>query len=379
MPIPYGHQNIDKADITEVAKALKSDWLTQGPKVEEFEDALAAYTGAKYCVAISSGTAALHLLMLSLGVKSGDKVITSPITFSASANCALYVNASPSFVDIDDSTYHMDIEKFKDFLKTPSKRKHVKAVIPVHLMGTVVDVNLVSSICDKYGISIIEDAAHALGAEYKRKDNWIRVGSCKDSDAAIFSFHPIKQITTGEGGAVLTNNKKIYEAAKRLRHHGIVKSKNTWVYDIPEPGFNYRITDFQSALGISQLKKIDKIVSERKRLVKTYTDNLSEIKGIRFPCVGKDMHPSYHLFVIRVSSHKRSKLYHYLKSKGISTQINYLPVHLFSYYRKTFGYKKGDFPVAENYGKECLSLPLYVGLTKDKQFKVIDAIRRFFK
>ena len=308
--IPYARQYLDQEDIKEVVKALKSDWLTQGPRVRSFEQSLCKYTGARYALATSSGTSALHLSMLALGVGRGDESLTSPITFSASANCAVYVGARPGFIDIDSKTYHLDVGKLKEFLKTPSKRKRVKAVIVVHFMGTLSDIESIKNICDKYGIKVVEDAAHALGAKYrlKNKPSWVKVGSCKNSDLTIFSFHPIKHITTGEGGALLTNNKAIYEKALRLRHHGIIKgsSQPGWFYDIRELGFNYRITDFQCALGISQLKKLDKLVSRRRRLAETYKQHFLKIKEIKLPYERPDSYASYHLYVIRVGPKKQT-------------------------------------------------------------------------
>lgn len=395
-PILYAHQFISSGDIKEVVKVLKSDWITQGPRVKEFEELLYKYTKAKYAVAVSSGTAALHLSMMALNVSKGDEIITSPITFSASANCAIYVGAKPQFIDVDDKTYHLDIEKLKDFLRVPSQRRKVKVVIPVHFMGTVVDIAEINKICDKYGIKIVEDAAHALGAKYKFEGKWIKVGGCRHSNATIFSFHPIKHITTGEGGAVLTNNKKIYEKVLRLRHHGIIKNykefinkrnnpydlqldSHQWSYDIPQVGFNYRITDFQCALGISQLKKLDKIVEIRRELVKIYNEQLSDVGGMKLPYERKGTNASYHLYVIRVPENKRNKLYTYLRNDNILTQVNYIPVHLFSYYRRKFGYKWGDFPVAEKYFRECLSLPLHPRLSYTQQLKVINTLKRFFR
>jgi len=377
--IPYSRQYIGRDDIEEVIDTLRSDWLTQGPKVRDFEDALSRYTGARYAVAVSSGTSALHLSMTALNIKQGEVIVTSPITFSASANCALYVNARPSFVDIDDKTYHMDTEKLRDFLRVPSQRRGVKAVIPVHFMGTVADIAQIRRICERYRVRVIEDAAHALGAAYKDKAGWIKVGSSRHSDISIFSFHPIKHITTGEGGAILTNDKNVYKSALRLRHHGIIKKrKDFWSYDIPKIGFNYRITDFQSALGISQLKKLDKMVRRRWELVRRYNKYLSKIDAVRLPFERDNTRASYHLYVIRVPQKRRDRLYKYLRENGISTQVNYIPVHLFSYYKKTFGYKWNDFPVAERYFKECLSLPLYAGLSETDQFKVIKRIEKFF-
>lgn len=376
--IPYSHQHISVQDIREVSSALKADLITQGPRVKEFEVALCRYTKAKYAVVVSSGTAALHLSMLALGIGAKDGVVTSPITFSASANCAVYVGARPFFVDIDKETYHLSVDKLKAFLKNHSKRNKVKAVIPVHFMGTVIDIKEISEVCDKYGVKVIEDAAHALGAEYQENDKRFKVGSCRHSDVAIFSFHPIKHITTGEGGAILTNNKKIYEKALRLRHHGIARKRN-WLYDIPQIGFNYRLSDIQSALGLSQLKRIDNIVRERRRLVKNYNDSLAGICGIVLPFERNDTRASYHLYVIKVPALKRDKLHVYLRNNGILSQVNYIPVHLFSYYQKNFGYKRGDFPVAEDYFKQCLSLPLYPGLTQKEQLKVIRTVKKFFR
>ena len=377
--ISYGRQFIDRSDIKAVIAALKSDWLTQGPKVKEFENALCKYTGAKYTVAVSSGTAALHLSMIALGIGRGDDTITSPITFSASANCALYVGATPKFVDIDDTTYHLDIEKLRDFLKIQSRRKRVKAVIPVHFMGTVIDIAEIKKICDRYGIKIVEDAAHALGSEYKTSRERLKVGSSRHSDMTIFSFHPIKNITTGEGGAVLTNTKKIYESVLRLRHHGISRPKNQakWFYDIPQIGFNYRITDFQCALGISQMKKLDKMIEARRELVSFYNGAFGSMEEIRLPYEAANTKAAYHLYIIRVPARQRNRLYDYLRSRGIFTQLNYIPVHLFSYYRNKFGYGRGDFPIAEKYFDECLSLPLHAGLRKKYQKKVIDETIKF--
>lgn len=377
--IPYARQSLNSDDIRESTRALRSDWITQGPRVRQFEDALSGYTGAKYAIALSSGTAALHVSMVALGIGRGDKVLTSPITFSASANCALYVGAKPVFVDIDDKTYHIDIDKLKKFLSLSSNRKNLKAVIPVHFMGTVSDTIEIKRICDKYGIKIVEDAAHAPGALYSKRTK-VKVGSSRYSDTTIFSFHPIKHITTGEGGAILTNNRRIHKTALQLRHHGIIKSKNDpWSYDIPIIGFNYRITDFQCALGTSQLTKIDDMVKTRRKLVDIYNDRLSGIREIRLPYEREGTYASYHLYVIRVADGRRDKLCRYLKKNNILTQVNYLPVHLFSFYRKKFGYRAGDFPVSENYAKECLSLPLYVSLSKTDQSRVIMKIKEFFK
>ena len=379
--IPYGHQWVDEQDIKAVVKVLRSDWLTQGPTVQRFEEALCQYTGAKYAAVVSNGTAALHLTMMALGMGKGDELVTSPITFSASANGAFYVGARPRFVDIDDKTYHMDIDKLREFLKSPSRRKKIKVIVLVHFMGTLEEVYEVKRICDQYGIKLVEDAAHALGAKYQWQGTWFNVGQCRHSDATILSFHPIKQMTTGEGGAVLTNDKKIYEKVSRLRHHGIVKDQNKplWFYDIPEIGFNYRLSDLQCALGISQLKKLNTMVRQRRKLVQSYNQWFAGLEQIARPCEATDTYASYHLYVIRVLNQRRNRLYDYLRAAHILTQVNYIPVHLFSYYQKALGYREGDFPVAEKYAKECLSLPLYYGLTDRQQNYVINRVKGFFK
>lgn len=379
--IPYGHQYIDGSDIKEAVKVLRSDWLTQGPKVREFEAVLCGYTGAKYAVAVSSGTAALHLSMMALGIGKGDEIITSPITFSASANCAVYVGATPRFMDICDDTCHLDIEKLTEFLRSPSGRRKVKAVVPVHFTGTISDIAAIKKVCERYGIKIVEDAAHALGSGFKSGKAWFKVGNCGHSDMTILSFHPIKNITTGEGGALLTNSKKIHEAALRLRHHGIYREGNwpKWRYDIPEIGFNYRITDFQCALGVSQMKKLDRIVAIRRKLVSAYNRAFGAIEEIRLPYERPGTKAAYHLYVVRVPQEKRDDLYNYLRKRGIFTQVNYIPVHLLTYYKRSLGCKMGDFPVAEQYFRECLSLPLYAGLSAGDQGRVIKEIRRFFK
>ncbi len=379
-PIPYGHQYIDSSDIDRVVKALKSDWLTQGPKVKEFEDSLCKYAGAKYAAAVSSGTAALHLAMMALNIGHGDDIITSPVTFSASANCAVYVGAAPRFVDIDDSTYHLDVEKLKTLLISSSMRKKIKAIIPVHFMGTVSDVAAIKKIADKYGIKIVEDAAHALGSEYTVNNKRLKVGSSRHSDMTIFSFHPTKTITTGEGGAILTNDRKIYDAVLRFRHHGIfrVAGRQKWFYDVSAVGFNYRITDIQCSLGVSQMKKLDKMAAMRRKIVSVYNDAFADVEEIRVPHERPGQKAAFHLYVIRVPEAGRGNLYDYLRMKGISTQVNYIPVHMLSYYKNTFGYKMGAFPVAEQYFRECLSLPLYAGLSAKDQDRVIKEIKRFF-
>ena len=387
--IPYARQWLDDDDRKAVDAVLSSDWLTQGPSLKQFEDALCGYTGAKYAVAVANGTLALHLAMVALGLGKGDKVLTSPVTFAASANCALYVGAKPGFVDIDDKTYHIDLGRLADYLKSPARRKNVKAVVPVHFMGTVVDMKALHKICAQYGIRIVEDAAHALGATYVDGKRYARIGSCRHSDLTIFSFHPIKHITTGEGGAVMTNDTKLYEALVRFRHHGIDRNPKAvssfmktfrnepWFYDIPEAGFNFRLNDIQCALGLSQLKKIDAFVARRREMVERYNTAFAAISELRTPYEHPNTMAAYHLYVIRVPSSKRNDLYLYLRDQGIATQVNYIPLHLFSMYEK-LGFKPGDFPVAERYFGECLSLPLYPLLSDEGHQRIIDNVCQFF-
>jgi len=369
--IPYSKQAIDREDIESVIRVLKSDWITQGPTIAEFEAALCKYTGARYAVAVSSGTAALHVACLAAGIKPSDEVITSPMTFAASANCVLYCGGIPVFADIQEDTINIDPLEIKKKITNKTK-----AIIPVHFSGHPAELKEIRDIAKKKKLVVIEDAAHALGAEY----NGSKIGSCKYSDMTILSFHPIKHITTGEGGAILTNNKMLYKTALRLRHHGIVKNHNIgWCYDIPRIGFNYRITDFQCALGISQLKRLDKTVNTRRRLVNLYNYYLSKIDGINMPSERKNIYASYHLYVIRVAEQKRNALYNYLGKGCIITQVNYIPIHLFSYYQKHLRYKVGDFPIAEKYSKECLSLPLFPSLSRKEQLKVINRVKGFSK
>lgn len=375
--IPYGHQWIDEEDIKEVVRVLKSDWITQGPKVKEFEEALCKYTGAKYAVAVSSGTAALHIACLAAGIKHGDEVITSPITFVASANCILYCGGKPVFADIQEDTVNIDPEEIK---KKANKR--TKAIIPVHFAGHPCDLEEIQQIAKKYDLLIIEDATHALGAEYKGS----KIGSCKYSDMTIFSFHPVKSITTGEGGAVLTNRRDLYEKLLIFRNHGITKDRkkflnpdslilnsDSWYYEMQELGFNYRITDFQCALGISQLKKIDKFLKRRREIVQKYNELFKDIEEITTPTEKPEVKSAWHLYVIRIKKLNRKKIFQSLCKQNIGVQVHYIPVYWQPYYRK-LGYKKGLCPIAEEYYKEAITLPLFPGMKEDDICKVISKV-----
>jgi UDP-4-amino-4,6-dideoxy-N-acetyl-beta-L-altrosamine transaminase len=394
--IPYGRQWIDEDDIKAVAEVLRSDWLTQGPKIKEFEEALAKYCGAKYAVAVNSGTSALHIACIAAGIGEGDEVITSPITFVASANCILYCGGRPVFADIERETYNIDPAEIKKKITAKTK-----ALIPVHFAGLPCEMEAIKEIADEYNLMIIEDACHALGAEWQDSDGkWHKVGSCSHSDMAVFSFHPVKHITTGEGGAVLTNNRDYYERMLLLRNHGITKNPekftnkdlafslnteslisnpNPWYYEMQELGFNYRITDIQCALGLSQLKKIDSFISRRHEIVNIYNEAFKGISGIKTLVGNRKLKSSWHLYALQIDFEKLGKsrflVMSELKDKGVGTQVHYIPVHLQPYYRNSFGYKRGDYPVAEEYYNKALSLPLYPA-TKDKDIaKVINSVK----
>ena len=374
--IPHGHQCVDKNDIKEVVKVLKSDWITQGPKVKEFEDALCKYTGAEYTVAVSSGTAALHLSCLAAGISNGDEVITSPITFVASANCILYCGGKPVFADVQENTGNIDPLKIKKNIT-----KKTKAIIPVHLAGHPCDLEEIHEIAKENNLIVIEDASHALGAEYKRS----KIGSCKYSAVTTLSFHPVKHMTTGEGGAILTNRKDIYEKLLILRNHGITKDSikfqrndGPWYYEMQELGFNYRITDFQCALGISQLKKIEKFLGIRREIVNIYNKELSEISKIVLPIEKSYIKSSWHIYCMRVKGkEERKNMFDELRSKNIGVQVHYIPVYRQAYYQKHFKYDKNDFPKAEKYYNTEITLPIHPSLTKKDLYYVINNIKSF--
>lgn len=390
--IPYGRQWIDKDDIQAVVEALKSDWLTQGPKIDEFEKALARYCGSKYAVVVSNGTAALHLACLAAGIKDGDEVITSPITFAASANCAVYCGAHAVFADIDKDTYNINPSEIEG--KITSK---TKAIIPVHFAGLPCDLEVISKIAQKHGLIVIEDACHALGAEYQVKDSWVRIGSCRHSDMAVFSFHPVKQITTGEGGAILTNSQKLYEKLTLFRTHGITKNAqrfankneafsnnmgvltaNPWYYEMQELGFNYRLTDIQCALGLSQLSKLDKFLVKRRAIAAIYSDAFKETAHVKTPLGPKGKKSACHLYVLQIDFERigksRAVIMAELMKVGVGTQVHYIPVYTQPFYKK-MGFKESGFPEAEKYYKKALSIPMYACLTEGEQNVVVDSIR----
>jgi len=366
--ISYGKQSINQDDIDAVVDVLKSDFLTQGPKVVEFENDLANYCEAKYAKAVNNGTAALHLAYLAIGLEQGDIVWTTPNTFVATANAALYCGATVDFVDIDSKTYNLSIDYLKEKLIQAKKdNKLPKLVVPVHFAGQSCEMKAIWKLSKEYGFNVIEDASHALGGEYLNN----KVGNCEYSDMAVFSFHPVKMITTGEGGAIMTNNEKLNEKIELLRSHGITKdatkfdnqSDGDWYYEQRALGFNYRLTDIQAALGISQLKRLDSFVARRREIVKQYFDKLDNSV---LPYQHPDANSSWHLFVIQTEDRKAT--YKQLKTQGIMTQVHYIPVTSQPFYNRKKLKNSADFY------RHCLSLPIYADLNNNEQNRVINLL-----
>ncbi|MGE3319780.1 MAG: UDP-4-amino-4,6-dideoxy-N-acetyl-beta-L-altrosamine transaminase [Candidatus Berkiella sp.] len=375
--IPYARQNIDDEDIQTVVEILQSDWLTQGPVVPEFEQACSQYVKANYGVAVSSATAALHLSCLALGVGPGDRIWTSPNTFVASSNCALYCGAQVDFVDIDKDTYNFSVDAFEEKLKIAEKaNKLPKVVVPVHFAGQSCDMKAIKALADQYEIKIIEDASHAIGGRYL--DN--AIGSCQYSDITVFSFHPVKIITTAEGGLALTNSEKLQNKLGLLRSHGITRdqlhltktSEGPWYYQQIELGFNYRLTDLQAGIGLSQLKKIDTFIAKRNQIAKRYDEELKDLPVIT-PWQSKNCYNAYHLYTIELKQHDRKEIFEQLRQKQIGVNVHYIPVHTQPYYQ-SLGFKIGDFPNAERYYARTISLPMYYSLSQEQQSFVIDTL-----
>jgi UDP-4-amino-4,6-dideoxy-N-acetyl-beta-L-altrosamine transaminase len=381
-PIPYGRQSISEADIQAVVDVLRSDWLTQGPAIEQFEQAVATYCGARFAVAVNSATSALHIACIAAELGSGDTLWTSPNTFVASANCGLYCGADVDFVDIDPRTYNLSVAELKKKLVIARQNGRVpKVVVPVHFSGQSCEMEKISDLAKEYGFTVIEDASHAIGGKYLGAP----VGGCRFSEMIVFSFHPVKIITTGEGGMVLTNSRDLYERLIRLRSHGITRnpklmvgeSHGPWYYQQVELGFNYRITDIQAALGLSQLQRLDEFVSSRHRLVERYNESLRDL-----PVVIPYQHPStysaFHLYVVRLKLDRIGKshrqVFEELRALGILVNLHYIPVHTQPYYAG-IGFRPGDFPEAERYYGESISLPMYSSLSEQDQDRVVAALR----
>lgn len=374
--IPYSRQQVSQADIDAVVEVLRGDWLTQGPAVERFERALAGYCGVASAVAVSSGTAALHLACRALGLGPGDTLWTSPITFVASANCALYCGADVDFVDVDPRTYSLCPDALAAKLEDAERKGRLpKVVVPVHFAGQSCDMSRIHALSARYGFRVIEDAAHALGGRYHDAP----VGGCRHADITVFSFHPVKSITTGEGGAVLTGDPELYRRVCALRSHGIERDRKLWssrdeggwYYEQTDLGYNYRMTDIQAALGLSQLGKLDDFVMERRHLAARYDRLLTDLPLVP-PIRHEPDDSARHLYPVRLhgGADARRRAYDALRRAGIATQVHYIPVHRQPYYRAR-GFRKGDFPVAESYYDGALSLPLFPGLTEVQQDHVV--------
>jgi len=381
--IPYGRQDITLADIQAVRTVLESDYLTQGPAVPAFEQKVAAYCGAKHAIAANSATSALHIACMALGLESGDWLWTSPITFVASANCALYCGAKVDFVDIDPKTYNLSSKVLEGKLIQAEKDGQLpKIVIPVHLTGQPCDMAAIHALSLKYGFRIIEDASHAIGATNREEP----VGNCRYSDITVFSFHPVKIITTGEGGMALTNDPALAEKMALFRSHGITRDPSLmthnpdgpWYYQQIELGYNYRMTDIQAALGISQMERLDNYVLRRHELANRYQRMLSEMPVIA-QIQPPDAYSAYHLFFIRLMLDKikrpHQEIFESMRDQGIGVNLHYIPVHTQPYYLK-MGFKLGDFPESEQYYAEAMSLPMYAGLTDREQDQVVEALKK---
>ncbi|HDR7951509.1 TPA: UDP-4-amino-4,6-dideoxy-N-acetyl-beta-L-altrosamine transaminase [Bacillus toyonensis] len=375
--LPYGQQQIDEYDIQAVVDVLKGDFLTTGPMVQQFEGAIAKYAGAKYAVSFSNGTAALHAACYAAGITEGDEVITTPMTFVASANCILYQGGKPVFADIDNETYNISPKSIEEKITNKTK-----AIIPVHFTGQPVEINAIQKIAKENNLIIIEDAAHALGATYKNK----KIGSI--GDMTMFSFHPVKHITTGEGGVITTNNPMFYEKLIQFRTHGIernpqklLENHGPWYYEMQFLGYNYRLTDIQAALGLSQLSKLDSFIKTRKNYVDIYNKEFSCLSEITIPKQLPQTDSSWHLYIIRLNTKllkcNRKEIYEALQRENIGVNVHYIPVHLQPFYQK-LGYGKGICPQAENIYEEIITLPLFPKMTEADVWDVIQAVRKVF-
>lgn len=369
MYIPYGRQTLDEADIQAVVDVLKSDYLTTGPMVAEFEKRVAEYVGAKYAVAVSNGTAALHVACLAAGIEEGDEVVTSPITFAASANCILYCGGTPVFADIDRDTYNISPEEVEKKIT-----EKTRAIIPVHYTGQPCEMEKIHQIAKKHNLMVIEDAAHALGAVYQGK----KVGAL--SDMTCFSFHPVKPITTGEGGMITTNDEKLYQRLLLFRSHGITReeellseNQGAWYYEQVELGYNYRITDIGCALGNSQLNKLDGFIERRREIAKRYDEAFADCDGIKTPKQLPGCDSGWHLYMIQVLKKDRKKVFNKLRAAGVGVNVHYIPVYHHPYYQKN-GYEQVHCREAEIFYERAISLPIFPGLTKEQQEYVIEQI-----
>jgi perosamine synthetase len=376
--LPYGHQSIEEADIAAVVEVLRSDWLTTGPKVDEFEEAFAARVGAKHAISFTSGTAALHAGAFAAGLNSGDEAITTPLTFAATANCVLYCGATPVFADVSSDTINLDPEQLKSKLTS-----RTRAILPVDYSGHPADLTAVMEIAHRHRLTVIEDACHALGAEYQGR----QLGSI--ADMTVFSFHPVKHVTTGEGGMVTTEDPRLAETLRRFRNHGIStdarqrQKAGQWCYEMVLLGFNYRLPDIACALGLEQLKRLDANLARRREIAATYTTAFREVPGVISPTTRPDVNPAWHLYPIRLELEKltasRAQIFSALRAENIGVNVHYIPVHLHPYYRERFGYKGGEFPMAEDAYERLISLPMFHAMNDQDITDVIEAVAKVMR
>lgn len=374
MYIPYGKQSLNERDIQAVVEVLKSDYLTTGPRIAEFEQKIAHYTGTNYAVAVSSGTAALHIACLAAGIGDGDEVITTPLTFAASANCVLYCGGRPVFADINPQTYNIDPVEIEKKITT-----NTKAILPVHYTGQPCDMEGIRKIAEEYDLAVIEDGSHALGARYREK----RIGGL--SDMTCFSFHPVKPMTTGEGGVVTTNSRELYERLLLFRSHGITRDPEllrehpgAWYYEQLELGYNYRITDIACALGISQMDRLEDFLQRRRELAERYNKAFFSVTGIQIQKQQEGAESGWHLYMIQVPKNRRTQVFEQLQAAGIGVNVHYIPVYRHPYYRK-HGYEGCYCPNAESFYERAITLPLYPALTNEQQDYVIEKVIQFVK
>jgi len=400
--LPYGRQNVTDDDIAAVVKVLRGDWLTSGPTVTAFEDTVRDYLGVRHAIAVSNGTAALHLCALALGINAGDVGITSPLTFLASANCIAYCGGRPDFVDVDPGSYCLSVAALEEYLEN---HPPPAVVIPVDFAGVPADLPAVWALAERYGFRVIEDAAHSIGSAYSHGGEWFKCGSCAHSDLAIFSFHPVKTVTAGEGGMVLTNDDELAARVRMFASHGMerdpklfepwaidnrtgetvafedyehTQEKAPWLYQQQVLGFNYRITDIQCALGISQFSRLDEIVERRKEIFAEYNARFADNPGLILPPCPEHMRPAYHLYVLRFidrSECQRARICSTLRERGVFTQVHYIPVYLQPWYRREFGYRNGKCPACESIYADCLSIPLFPTMTGDDIDVVVETVK----
>jgi len=373
--LPYGRQSIDESDVQAVVNALRSDWLTTGPKVAEFEEAFAARVNARYAVSFSSGTGALHAAAFAGGLKVGDEAITSPMTFAATANCVLYQNATPVFADVSPDTLNLDPERAAARITSKTR-----AILPIDYSGHPADLDAFLQLAERHGLVLIEDACHALGAEYRER----HVGSI--AHMTVFSFHPVKHITTGEGGMVTTDDAKLAETLRRFRNHGISsdarqrQSEGQWFYEMVLLGFNYRLTDIACALGMAQLGRLELSLARRREIAARYQAAFREIPGVLPPQVRSGVNPAWHLYPIQLELEKlsaeRGRVFRALRAENIGVNVHYIPVHLHPYYRNRFGYRGGEFPAAERAYERLISLPMFPSMTDNDVRDVIRAVKK---